>query len=412
MKYGLIGYPLGHSMSPQLHGLLGIENYELLPLPPENLEAFLLEGDFLGLNVTIPYKRAVMAYCDKLSSQAEDIGSVNTLLRDKQGRLHGYNTDYVGLELLAKALGICFAGKRVLILGSGGASLTCRAVAKNEGAAEIRVVSRQGPVNYKNVYEFRDTEIIINATPVGMYPNLEEKLLELKRFPNLEAVLDLIYNPLRSALLLDAEELGLPHANGLLMLAQQAKAAEEIFLNKEIPDSHSWKAKKALEKQMTNIVLIGMPGCGKSTIARQLADLCGREYLDLDILIQEQASCSIPQIFQKEGENGFRLRESAALRELAGKHGKIIACGGGTVLSPENRRLLRQNGRIYLLKGELSRLERRGRPLSDSPEALVRLARDRGPIYEALADAAFCNDFLSESAARQIKEDFDAHFNN
>ncbi|MBQ6808539.1 MAG: hypothetical protein IJP07_05220 [Firmicutes bacterium] len=412
MDYGLIGYPLGHSMSPQIHALLEIPDYELHPLPPEDLEGFLRKAEFKGVNVTIPYKKAVLPYCDFLSPQAQAIGSVNTLIHDEQGQLCGYNTDYAGLELLAQHAGISFSKKHVVIFGTGGAALTAWNVAKDHGAESIQMVSRRGPIDYENIYSFRNTQILINATPVGMSPRLEDSPICLSRFPQLEAVLDLIYNPLRSRLLLEADALGLENANGLLMLAHQAKLAEELFLGKSIPDSSSFRATKILEKEMTNIALIGMPGCGKSTVAQQVAELTGRSLVDVDRIITERSGRTIPQIFQEEGEAAFRRLESAVLRELADTHAQVIACGGGAVLAEENRKLLRQNGRIYLLESDLSKLDREGRPLSASWEALQQLARDRKPIYEALADVKVWNDQESRKAAERIKEDFDAHFGN
>lgn len=412
MKYGLLGYPLGHSMSPKIHALLRIPDYQLFSTPSEQLDSFLRAGDYQGLNVTIPYKRAVIPYCDFLSEQARSIGSVNTLTRDAEGRLHGHNTDYAGLLFLAQQTGISFSGKQVLILGSGGASLTAQAVAKDQAAADIHIVSRSGPIDYQNVYQLKNTEIIINATPVGMYPNIEDCPLDLSRFTQLQGIIDMIYNPLRTSLLLDAEDLGVPTANGLLMLAHQAKVAEELFLGEPIPDSYSRRAARQLKQDMTNIVFIGMPGCGKSTVAQEVAERTGKTLVDTDKLIEKESGLSIPQIFQNQGETAFRRLETAILRRVAAKGGQVISCGGGIILREENRRLLRQNGRIYLLKSELKQLACSGRPLSSSPEAIEQIAQERDPLYHSLADRVIWNDMCSNAAARQAEEDFYAYFAN
>ena len=307
--YGLLGRKLGHSWSAPIHAALGCADYRLIELEPEELGAFLAREDIGGLNVTIPYKRDVMAYCDVLDPMAEAIGSVNTLVRRADGKLYGYNTDAAGFCFMAQRAGIGFAGKKTLVLGSGGASRTAAACAKKLGAREVVVISRSGENNYTNLGRHADAERIVNTTPVGMYPNNGAAAVDLTAFPACAGVLDLIYNPRRTALLLQAEELGIPCSDGLPMLVAQAKAAEEHFFDRLIADRENERILAQLRREMTNLVLIGMPGSGKSTVGAALAALTGREAIDIDARIVEKAGCSIPEIFAKGGEAAFRALE-------------------------------------------------------------------------------------------------------
>ena len=317
MKYALIGRTLGHSYSVPIHAGFGNSDYILKNLEPEALEGFIKGKDFCGLNVTIPYKQAVMPFLDEIDDSALAIGSVNTVV-NKNGRLYGYNTDIDGMRLLAKKAGIALSGKKVLVLGSGGTSLTARALAKSEGAKEILVVSRSGEVNYDNVYDESDAEIIINTTPVGMFPNNGKAAVDLSRFPKLTGVLDAVYNPLKTELILEAESLGIPAAGGLFMLVAQAKRAEELFFDKVIADEENERVYRTLMQSFRNIVLIGMPGCGKTTVGKALAKKLGREFVDIDALIEKNAKKSIPEIFANDGEEVFRRFETEAAIE-AGK---------------------------------------------------------------------------------------------
>ena len=275
--YGLLGRRLSHSWSVPIHRALGCESYRLIELEPSDLSAFLRREDLGGLNVTIPYKRDVMPFCDVIDETAQAIGSVNTLVRRADGKLYAWNTDAAGFHLMARRAGIDFSGSKAVILGSGGASLTAQAVARQLGAREVAVVSRGGTDNYGNLARHAGAEIVVNTTPVGMYPDTGVSPVDLRRFPNCRGVLDVIYNPRRTALLQQAEELGIPRSDGLPMLVAQAVAAEEHFFDKSIPDSENERILDLLRQDSTNIILIGMPGCGKTTVGAALAALTGRE---------------------------------------------------------------------------------------------------------------------------------------
>ena len=303
MAYYLIGHPLEHSCSPELHAAFGNEDYYLKDLAENELKSFIRDGDFEGLNVTIPYKRAVASYMDILSPRAKETGAVNTVVRTRDGRLMGDNTDIDGMEKLILGAGIELEGRHVLILGTGGTAHTADYIAVRHDAASVRHVSRTGEIHYGNVYELcTDTEIIINTTPVGMYPDLDGQPVDLVRFPSLRAVVDVVYNPLRTALTIQAKELGLTHVNGLRMLAEQARAAEELFTARSIGDEEADAAFELLKRRHTNIVLIGMPGSGKTSVGRMLAAQTGRRFLDTDQMIVDACGNEIPEIFERYGE--------------------------------------------------------------------------------------------------------------
>ena len=381
MKYGLIGEKLGHSFSPRIHAALGSAPYELCELAPEEVESFLLAHDFKGINVTIPYKQTVIPYLAEIDPAAARIGAVNTILTDENGKLHGYNTDYTGMMYALKKAGIDPKGKKALIIGSGGTSRTVRVVLSDLGASEIAVVSRdpeaakaKGAANvpvevqycdYEAAYsEYHRAEIIINTTPVGMYPRNGKSPLDLSRFPDLEGVMDVVFNPLKTAFLLQARELGIPCTGGLPMLVAQAKAAAEYFLDKKIPDSTVDTIVRALRNEMTNIVLIGMPGSGKTTIGRLLAETLEREFVDIDDVIEEVAKMPIPEIFEKRGEAYFRDLETAVAAKEGMAFGRVMATGGGIVLREENYTSLAQNSYIVKLERDLAKLPLEGRPLT------------------------------------------------
>ena len=404
-RYGLLGRKLGHSWSPQIHAALGCEAYTLFEREPKDLAEFLSRADIGGLNVTIPYKRDVMAYCDVIDETAKAIGSVNTLVRRADGKLYAWNTDAAGFRWMAERAGIRMDGKKVVILGSGGASLTAQAVCKAMCAREVIVVSRSGEHNYENLSRHADAEILVNTTPVGMYPAVGVSPVDLAAFPQCEGVLDVIYNPRRTALLLQAEERGIPCSDGLPMLVAQAKAAEEYFFENQIPDSENERILSMLRQEMTNIVLIGMPGCGKSTLGEVLSALTGREAIDLDRCIVEKAGLPIPEIFASEGEAAFRALEREVTAEIGKLSGKIILTGGGVVKDHRNYAPLHQNGRIYHLVRDLNALPTDGRPLSQTTNLEVMWV-EREPLYTAFRDAVIDNNGPVEETAKAIWRDF------
>lgn len=398
--FGLLGEKLGHSYSPRIHSLLGDYPYKLYEVAPDKLDAFLKNGDFDGLNVTIPYKKAVIPYCAELSPAAQRIGSVNTLVRRPDGSLFGDNTDYAGFRFLVQESGAEVAGKKCLVLGSGGASLTAQTALKDLGGIPV-VISRTGENNYDNLEKHQDAAIIVNTTPVGMYPNVGKAPLDIGRFSKLEAVLDVVYNPARTQILLDGEKLGLLTMNGLPMLVAQAKAAAERFTGEKIPDEKNREIWRQLRAEMENIVLVGMPGCGKSTVGMALAKKLGKKFVDADQAIEERAGRSIPEIFAKDGEETFRKLETEALASLGKESGLIIATGGGCVTRPENYPLLHQNGRIFLLNRAVSKLPKEGRPLSQK-SALSEMYEKRRPMYLQFADTQIDNDGDLDKTLSQI----------
>lgn len=403
LRCGLLGRKLGHSYSPVIHGLLGNYQYELFEVEPEQLPCFLEKGEFHALNVTIPYKTAVIPFCKELSKRALEIGSVNTLLRRSDGSLFGDNTDAIGFSETLDSFHLDVEGKKVLVLGSGGASLTVCHVLRERNAGEVQVISRQGENNYRSISRHQNAQIIINTTPVGMYPNAGIAPISLHQFANCEGVVDLIYNPARTKLLMDAQKLGILNCGGLFMLVGQAKAASELFTGREIEASTSKTVLTHLRAQMENIILIGMPGCGKTTIGRLLAKMLNRSFVDADLVLQEEAGFSIPEIFANEGEEGFRKRETAVLKRLGKESGLVLATGGGCVTREENYEALHQNGVIVFLERDIASLEREGRPLSQGTD-LSDMARIRMPLYHCFADFNVKNDVAAEQVATRIWE--------
>lgn len=401
MVCGLLGKTLSYSYSPRIHKSLGDYSYSLFEKQPEELADFLQNGQFDGLNVTIPYKQAVIPYCHELSPVAKRLGAVNTIVRRADGTLIGHNTDYFGFSAMVRKCGVQVMDKKALVLGSGGASNTVVAVLEELGAKPV-VISRSGENNYTNLQLHRDAALIVNATPVGMYPNVENTPISLDGFPQLEAVLDLNYNPARTQLLLDAESRGLLAENGLWMLVAQAKESAQWFTGKPIPDEKIVEIHKSLSAQMENTILIGMPGCGKSTIAKLLSEELPREVIDADAEICRVAGCTIPEIFSKGGEDTFRKLETQVLRDLGKESGKIIATGGGCVTREENYRLLHRNGKIIWLTRDLGKLPMDGRPLSQVGK-MEAMYETRQPMYRKFADYIVSNDGSPEDTVAAIR---------
>ena len=418
MEYGLIGSKLGHSYSKIIHEMLCGYRYDLCPLPTEEeARAFLTRRAFRAINVTIPYKRLVMESCSYIDPRAKAIGAVNTVV-NRNGLLYGYNTDYLGFAYLADAHGVEFAGRTVLILGTGGTHNTTRAVARDKGAAKVLTVSRhpdpeKGELSYAEAVH-SGADIVINTTPAGMYPNVGVCHLDVAAMPGLEAVLDVVYNPDKTELILRAEEAGVPVAvGGLEMLVAQAVYAAEYFLDRKFDDAPvEIRAITAqLRKEQLNVALIGMPSCGKTTIGRALADRLGKRFVDLDEEIVRAAGRSIPDLFAAEGEVGFRAREAEQTARFAREGRQVLSCGGGVIKRPENLRALRQNGVVLFIDRPLDALTvGGGRPLSTSAEALRTMEAQRRPLYLAAADAVIPNETTVADAVAAALEALDAIF--
>ncbi len=403
MEYGLLGRHLSHSYSPQIHKLLWDCDYALIEKEPEELASFFEKRDFLGINVTIPYKQDVIEYLDEISDTARKIGSVNTILKRPDGSLFGDNTDSYGFEYMVKTLGVDLRGKKCIVLGNGGAAQPVKLVLGELGAGEITVISRRGEDNYENISRHYDAEVIVNATPVGMYPENGVSPIELENFKSCEAVLDLIYNPSQTKLLLDAERLGIPYINGLSMLVAQAMRAVRIWGYDRVDESDIEKTVRIMERDMLNIALIGMPGCGKSTLGRKLARFLGREFVDCDAEIVKAAGKSIPEIFADDGEESFRALESEVLANISKRSGLIIATGGGVVTREYNYALLRQNSSIVFIDRTIWKLPSAGRPISQS-RRIEDIARERMPKYRAWCDIEVKSRGIAATVKNIVKE--------
>ena len=409
MNYGCIGLKLGHSFSEMIHRKIGGYDYMLKEIPEIVLDVFMKERDFRGINVTIPYKQAVIDYLDEISETARNIGAVNTIV-NKDGKLSGYNTDFSGMTALIKKTGAEFKNKKVLILGTGGTSKTAYAVAKSLGAAVVIKAGRtgkDGSLTYEEIYKnHTDAEIIINTTPCGMFPENGGIPIDISRFDRLEAVIDAIYNPLRSRLVLEAKKRGVIAEGGLYMLVAQAVAAAELFTGKKYGGELTDGIYKELLEEQTNIVLIGMPGSGKTTIGRTLAKKLEREYADTDEYIVNGQQKPITEIFSGRGEEYFRDLESDAVKDISSRHGLVISTGGGCVLRRENVDYLKQNGIIFFLDRSPDMLiPTSSRPLADSTEKIKKLYEKRIDIYTAAADRIIkINDSFEDGEKEIIKE--------
>ena len=410
MRCGLLGEKLGHSYSPALHALFGDYDYELFEVSPDRLGDFLRVRDFQGLNVTIPYKTTLLAICDDLTETAATIGSVNTVLKQLDGSLLGDNTDAAGFEGMVWKSRIRILGRKCLVLGSGGASLSAQYVLRKLGAGEVVVISRTGENNYDNLDRHQDAAVIVNATPVGMYPNTAASPVDLRQFPRCEGVLDLIYNPARTALLQQAETLGIPHLGGLYMLAEQARCAAQLFTGEVIPAIRTQEAYRTLRSRMENRILVGMPGCGKSTVGRALAAQLDRPFVDTDAELEKVLHMPVGEYITHYGEEAFRKEETALLAQLGKSSGLVIATGGGCVTRPENYPHLHQNGAIFFLERALSKLPKKGRPLS-LKGSLEDMYTIRLPMYRRFADITVANDGPAEKVAQKLEEAYE-HFSD
>lgn len=386
LEYGLIGAKLGHSMSPEIHAHLGDYAYDLVELPEDALSDFLTQADFKGMNVTIPYKKAVIPFCTQLTERARAIGSVNTLKRLADGTLLGDNTDYAGFLALVHESGLDVRGKKCLVLGSGGASLTVVAVLRDLGAGSVVTISREGVDNYSNLDRHADAALIVNATPVGMSPHCDASpLASLDGFTKLEGVLDLIYNPAVTNLMQMARARGLVAVNGLTMLVVQAAEAASLWFDRPVNKAICASLRRELAKKACNLVLIGMPGCGKTTIGKRLAQRLQRPFVDLDAEIEKTAGMSTEVLLTQYGEPHFREIETRVLQQFANQHGLVLATGGGAVVRPENHILMRRNGLIVWIDRPLQSLATSGRPLSQA-RGVEAIFAEREPLYRGLAD--------------------------
>jgi len=401
LRSGLLGEHLGHSYSPQIHALLGRYEYKLYEKSPDEVEDFIKNGEWDGINVTIPYKKVAASLCDELSDTARKLGSANTLVR-RNGKIYGYNTDYNGFMSMVEHSGISVCGKKAIVLGSGGASVTVCAVLEALGA-DVTVISRSGEDNYSNISKHANAEIIVNTTPVGMYPKNGESAVDLSDFPNCKGVFDLIYNPLRTKLILQAEELGIPHKSGLHMLVAQAKKSSELFRNTELDDELIEYIEARLSRELRNIILIGMPGSGKSAVAQVLSRKVGREVIEADAEIERLAGITIPEIFASGGEGKFRAIETKVLAEAGKQSGKIISTGGGGGNTPDNTTHSPTQGGIIRIKRDVAALPTDGRPISQSSD-MTELAQKREPMYRRFADFEVNNDGNLSDTVEEIIE--------
>lgn len=402
-KYCVIGKKLPHTLSPFLYKDMGFD-YGVRELIDETeLKSFVLNNPFSGYNVTIPYKKAIISLLDSVDDTARKVGAVNTVVK-KDGKSFGYNTDIEGMRQAFKKAGISIWGKNVLILGTGGTSATAEYLSRLEAAASIVKVSREGVINYNNCYEYNCTDIIINTTPVGMFPFPNESPIELKRFPRLSGVYDAVYNPIKTKLKEEADKLNIPSANGLYMLVAQAKKAAELYLEKALPDTLTEDLFEKTLLNHTNLVLIGMPGSGKTTIGRELARIMNRPFVDIDTEIEKKEGMKIPDLFQLRGETYFRQIESQLLNQFCSNLGYVIATGGGAVLREDNRDSIRRNGYVVWIRGDISNLETEGRPLSKDISSLRKIESDRIHIYADMSDVSVYNNSMDLKIAEEIKE--------
>ena len=399
--YGVLGRVLGHSYTPTIYKELAGMDYRRFEREPEDLEAFLLGDEWKGVNVTIPYKRAVIPYLTELSPIAERLGNVNTITRLPEGGLRGDNTDYYGFKCLVESLGMDVDGMRAVVFGgTGGAGATVLTVLADMGVDAISV-SRSGDVTYADLAKLEGIDLAVNCTPAGMFPNCPDAPCSLDVLPDLKAVLDIVYNPSRTGLMLEAERRGIPHASGLLMLVGQAAAAVERYTGEVIPLERTIEVTERLTATELNVAIIGMPGCGKTRGGQELAKLLGRTHVDIDHALEERLGTTCSEYIKAQGEEAFRREETACLSDIAKKSGQVISCGGGVVTRPENYDLLHQNSTIVMINRDLASLAKSGRPIT-ARDGVEKLAEQRLPLYHAWADIEVDSQATPEDTAQLI----------
>ena len=409
MRYGLIGEKLGHSFSKDIHERIADYTFDLIPLSKEEFKTFMEKKEFTALNVTIPYKKDVIPYLDEMDEHAKAIGAVNTIVNEN-GKLKGYNTDFTGFLYMVKKHNVHMEGKKVLIIGNGGASAAIQAVVQHEQAGSmviVDVVPGNGAISYDEMFSSHlDAEIIINTSPIGMYPRIGNAPIDISMFHKCEAVMDVIYNPILTRLCFEAQEMDIKRVNGLEMLIAQAKQSVEFFLDKSIDDQIIDDIYQDMLRERCNIVLIGMPSAGKTTIGKMLEDRMQKEFIDLDDVIIEKAGKSIPEIFEESGEAGFRAIETEAAIEVSKLNNKIIATGGGTIKHKVNMDYLRQNGITIFIDRDVDKLisSDPNRPLSKSSDALAKMHAERLPLYQKYAAYVAVNNSDIESTVTEIVE--------
>ena len=409
MRYGLIGEKLGHSFSKDIHERIADYTFDLIPLSKEEFKTFMEKKEFTALNVTIPYKKDVIPYLDEMDEHAKAIGAVNTIV-NRDGKLKGYNTDFTGLLYMVKKHNVHMEGKKVLIIGNGGASAAIQAVVQHESAGSmviVDVVPGNGAISYDEMFSSHlDAEIIINTSPIGMYPRIGNAPIDISMFHKCEAVLDVIYNPILTRLCFEAQEMDIKRVNGLEMLIAQAKQSVEFFLDKSIDNQIIDDIYQDMLRERCNIVLIGMPSAGKTTIGKMLENRMQKEFIDLDDIIIEKAGKSIPEIFEESGEAGFRAIETEAAIEVSKLNNKIIATGGGTIKHKVNMDYLRQNGITIFIDRDVDKLisSDPNRPLSKSTDALEKMHAERLPLYQKYAAYVAVNNSDIESTVTEIEE--------
>lgn len=412
MIYGLLGENISHSFSPLIHKNFGDYKYKLFDMQKEEIENFIKKEDIGGFNITMPYKKEIMQYCKTISDKAKKIGCVNTVVYDEFRNLHGYNTDYDGFLYLLEKNNIDVYNKNIAILGNGSTSKTVYNVLKDLQAKSIIKISRSGDIGFKDIEKFINIDILINTTPVGMYPNCPDSLIDLENFPNVSTVIDIIYNPIMTKLLIDAYKRGLNYVNGLDMLIAQGKVASELFQKKSISNELLNKTVKGIKRDNSNIIIIGMPGSGKSSIGRNLAKNLNREFIDIDKEIEKNQNMSIPNIFKNYGEQYFRNIEKEMVEKVGKLQGKVISTGGGVIIDSDNYYPLKQNGVIFNITRHLDNLSSKGRPLSQGGrDKIYKLYNERKDNYDYFKDFNIENRYFKYTV-KEIQEKYYEYFNN